>query len=294
MSIASELTALNGYILGAYDEINTKGGTVPANKNMANLASAIATISGGGGGSGNWAEVFSGDSAEISDATITTIRDCAFLSDSTTAHQWLQRATFPNVTAIGAYAFYYQDKMTDITAGALTSVGEYAFSRCASLVTSLDLSNTTSIGRYAFSYTKIPTIIAKEATTVGDYVCSCNTAVTELVIPKSNSIPICSGCSSLVKADFGAMSAASIPSNLFTNCTSLATLIIRRVGRVINGRSSMFPSGCPIATGTGYIYVPSALVGSYKTANYWSTYAGQIRAIEDYSDDGTVNGDINV
>ncbi len=49
MSIASELTALNGYILGAYDEINTKGGTVPANKNMANLASAIGTISGGGG-----------------------------------------------------------------------------------------------------------------------------------------------------------------------------------------------------------------------------------------------------
>ena len=49
MSIASELTALNGYILGAYDEINDKGGTVPQNKNMANLATAIASISGGGG-----------------------------------------------------------------------------------------------------------------------------------------------------------------------------------------------------------------------------------------------------
>lgn len=48
MSIASELSALNGYILGAYDEINDKGGTVPTNKNMANLASAIASISGGG------------------------------------------------------------------------------------------------------------------------------------------------------------------------------------------------------------------------------------------------------
>ena len=47
MSIASELTALNGYILGAYDEIDTKGGTVPANKNMANLASAIGSISTG-------------------------------------------------------------------------------------------------------------------------------------------------------------------------------------------------------------------------------------------------------
>lgn len=47
MSIASELTALNGHIISAYDEINTKGGTVPANKNMSNLASAIASIPGG-------------------------------------------------------------------------------------------------------------------------------------------------------------------------------------------------------------------------------------------------------
>ena len=52
MSIASELNALNGYILGAYDEINTKGGTIPTNKNMANLASAIASITAGGGGGG--------------------------------------------------------------------------------------------------------------------------------------------------------------------------------------------------------------------------------------------------
>ena len=50
MSVASELTALNGYILGAYDEVTNKGGTVPQNKNMANLATAIASISGGGGG----------------------------------------------------------------------------------------------------------------------------------------------------------------------------------------------------------------------------------------------------
>lgn len=52
MSIANELSAMNGHILNAYDEINTKGGTVPANKNMANLASAIASIETGGGGSG--------------------------------------------------------------------------------------------------------------------------------------------------------------------------------------------------------------------------------------------------
>ena len=68
MSIASELTALNGYILGAYDEINTKGGTVPANKNMANLATAIASIPTGGGGG----DFMIGDYHVISGTTTVT------------------------------------------------------------------------------------------------------------------------------------------------------------------------------------------------------------------------------
>ena len=40
----------------------------------------------------------------------------------------------------------------------------------------------------------------------------------------------------------------------------------------------------PIESGTGYVYVPSALVDSYKSATNWSTYADQIRAIENYPD----------
>ena len=50
MSIASELTALSTNISNAYDAINTKGGTLPANKNTANLANAIDSIPSGGGG----------------------------------------------------------------------------------------------------------------------------------------------------------------------------------------------------------------------------------------------------
>lgn len=45
-----------------------------------------------------------------------------------------------------------------------------------------------------------------------------------------------------------------------------------------------------ITSGTGYIYVPRALVESYKTATNWSQHADQIRAIEDYTVDGTVTG----
>lgn len=73
MSIASELSALNGYILGAYDEVNDKGGTVPANKNMANLASAIASISGGGGGGST---IAMGEITYASKTKLTTFPDC--------------------------------------------------------------------------------------------------------------------------------------------------------------------------------------------------------------------------
>lgn len=50
MSIATELDALNDNILDAYTAISTKGGTVPAQKNTANLDTAIASITSGGGG----------------------------------------------------------------------------------------------------------------------------------------------------------------------------------------------------------------------------------------------------
>ena len=55
MSVATELTKLNTNIKNAYDEIATKGGTVPQNKNTDNLATAISSISGGGGS--DWSEI---------------------------------------------------------------------------------------------------------------------------------------------------------------------------------------------------------------------------------------------
>jgi hypothetical protein len=49
MSIASKLTKLETDISNAYSAINTKGGTIPSNKNTENLSTAINSISGGGG-----------------------------------------------------------------------------------------------------------------------------------------------------------------------------------------------------------------------------------------------------
>ena len=39
-----------------------------------------------------------------------------------------------------------------------------------------------------------------------------------------------------------------------------------------------------------YIYVPSALIDSYKAATNWTTFSTQFRALENYTLDGTING----
>ena len=48
MSVADQIQALNDGLLDAYDAVETKGGTVPASKNLDNLPDAIETITSGG------------------------------------------------------------------------------------------------------------------------------------------------------------------------------------------------------------------------------------------------------
>ena len=59
MSIASEITRINGNIAAAYTALDGKGATLPETQNSANLADTIDTITTGGGGGtvtirGNW------------------------------------------------------------------------------------------------------------------------------------------------------------------------------------------------------------------------------------------------
>ena len=86
-------------------------------------------------------------------------------------------------------------------------------------------------------------------------------------------------CSALTAADFPA--ATSIGYYAFSYCSKLNTLILRS-GTMAKLYDTNAFSNTPISSGTGYIYVPATLVDSYKAASNWSTYANQIRAIEDY------------
>ena len=96
-------------------------------------------------------------------------------------------------------------------------------------------------------------------TTIGEYAFSHNTALTLVSFP----------------------SVTSIGASAFASCSKLTTVILGAGSYVALSNVSAF-TGTPIASGTGFIYVPAALVDTYKIASNWSTYANQIRAIEDY------------
>ena len=157
--------------------------------------------------------------------------------------------------------------ITEILDNYVTSIGGNAFSGCSSLTTA-DFPAATSIGSSAFqSCSKLTTADFPAATSIG-----------------GNAF---SGCSSLTTADFPA--ATSISGAAFHLCSKLTALILRSATMATLSSTSAF-SSTPIASGTGYIYVPAALVDRYKAATNWSTYANKFRALEDYTVDGTVTG----
>ena len=170
-------------------------------------------------------------------------------------------------TSIGDYAFLSCSKLTTASFKKVTSVGKGAFEYCFKLITA-DFPVATNIKPDAFSK-------CEELTTVNF------PAVTSI---GSNAFAY---CYKLTAVDFP--SVTKIATYAFTSCSALTALILRSEAITDLWDAKAFGS-TPIASGTGYIYVPSSLVDSYKADAVWSTYAAQFRALEDYTVDGTTTG----
>ena len=93
-------------------------------------------------------------------------------------------------------------------------------------------------------------------------------------------------CKNLEKVDLRDIETLSAYS--FSNCSNLRILIIRNTNAVCSAVSTSLTGTAIWATASGsrngYVYVPAALVDSYKESSGWSKYPDQIRAIEDYPD----------
>lgn len=258
---------LDANLTAVADAIRTKGGTSEALSFPDGFVSAVEDIQAGGGG--------------VSEQDIL---------------EALAVRTFPsgdiviNSSKISSNAFRYSG-ITSVSCPNLISVDDYAFANCTKLesvsmpeATSLkygDAMNGVFNGCSKLKNVYMPKFTAYNSNDIKEVFSSC-VSLEEISLPSLAYVGwrMFRYCSKLKRVDLG--KATYIHQGFVQDCPECDTVIIRTNRLSTLAHASECFSGTKIAKGTGYIYVPSALVDSYKSATNWSNYADQIRAIEDY------------
>ena len=133
-------------------------------------------------------------------------------------------------------------------------------------------------------------------TTIGKSAFSGCTLLTSVNFPNVGAVQGFSTCTSLTRADF--QKATSIAGYTFSADSVFATLILRGSKLCTLTDTTAF-NNSPFASGKsgGTLIVPRSLVESYKTATNWSVIWGyghnRFLALEDYTIDGTITGEID-
>ena len=191
----------------------------------------------------------------------------------------LASISLPNVTNLGTYAFYNCYKLENINIPKVTSVGSNGFYGCL-LLENIDLSHVTTLGASAFqNCSKLKRITLPEITVTNTNIFRHCFALQSVDLPK----------------------ATNIATYIFNSCYSLTQIILRSsavctladanaLGDCYHYHGTVNSVYNPSGAKDGYIYVPRALVDSYKSAANWSSFASQFRALEDYTVDGTTTG----
>lgn len=201
----------------------------------------------------------------------------------------LETVSLPNLvkTPIDAFADCTALKHVSLPKYTGLQGGSRMFQHCSALTDdSFDIPNLihTNAGDFwdCTGLTKIP--YESQLDYVGDH-CFRGCLIQSANLPDVTGIGYSSfqDCKSLVRVDVGVKQRRTLRKDTFNGCSALETCIFRADAFLPMDNTSAF-KGTPIESGTGYIYVPSALVDQYKAATNWTVYADQIRAIEDYSE----------
>lgn len=142
---------------------------------------------------------------------------------------------------------------------------------------------STALNSVKFVNRTITEYSSENLTTVGAYAfMGCN-ALTSVGLPNVISLGSFAFhlCNAITIVDLPKVT--SIADTVFHSCNNLETLILRSPS-VCSLKNTNAIDVTKIKNGQGYIYVPRALVDSYKGATNWAAYANQFRAIEDYPD----------
>ena len=232
----------------------------------ANMASEIEGISVGGGDGDSVADA-------IIDGSVTAINSDA--------------------ESVQTYAFYRRKKLVSANVNKAETIGNSVFYECTAL-TSVNIDSARYIETKAFyGCSALTSIYAPYATKVTDSAFSQCKGLLSAVIYGSTGLFSSAFyyCENLKKIEM--IFASNIKSYAFGECKALVSVVLRGYSNTCSLENINAFINTPVANGTGYIYVPSALIDTYKTATNWSTFASQFRALEDYTADGTITGELD-
>ena len=174
-------------------------------------------------------------------------------------------------------------RVEEVDCDELLEIPSYCFDNKERLK-SVRLANAKSCSSYNFrscvnlEKVDLPSLIGS----VGPYFCTSCDLLTDVNIPLVTSLGNYSFRYAYALKFIDLPSVGSIGTYCFATARLLETVILRKSDSIATlGASGSFV-GSGIANGTGYIYVPKALIEEYKAGTNWSKYASQFRAIEDY------------
>lgn len=234
----------------------------------------------------------------LKSVTAPNLRTVGFMAFS--GCMQLKTLDFPLLETIGSQAFASCSNLSSFNFASIATMDGRAFDGCA--LTSVELPASFigfgPIGGNAFTNCKALTTITVDENNAE--VCAVNnvlytksmdtllafpagvttfTAPEEVVMIGKEAFY---GNKDLTKVDLPE-TVSKIKESAFASCSALTALILRRSSAIVTAGSTVL--GTIGSSGVSwYIYVPSALMATYKANENWSDYASRFRAIEDYPD----------
>ena len=269
MTLVNKLTAIG-------DAIREKtGGT--AELTLDQMVTEIGGITGGGEVDTSVVNnIITRSITSYTNNRVTELRSSAFNGSSK-----LQTVSLPKVIKIGDNVFGNCSVLTSLDIPLVTETGSSCFSFC-SVLTEIDLQYLTTLGSGAFHYCKkLQRVSLPLVSTIGSSTFNHCENLTDVNLPSVTAIDANTFmyCTALTKLELPALT--EMAASAFNYASKFETLILSNTVGVVTLKTSSF-SNNPIASGTGYIYVPDELVEDYKVATNWVNYANQIKPLSEY------------
>ena len=270
-STASQIAVSSGYYTGGAVTVTGDSNLVAGNiKSGVSIFGVSGTYAGSGSGTNGEDNIVMRNFTTYTNDRVSYVGNYAFAYYAS-----LTSVNFPACTKIYGYAFERCSNLTSLSFPQCTSIGNYAFSQCSKL-TSVNFPACTYISSRAFySCSNLTSATFPECSNIGSYAFDGCSKLISVSFPQCTSVMIYAfyGCRSLTSISLPMCTTLS--SGAFYYCNNLSTIYLGASKVCTLNESSVFYS-TSIGSNKGYIYVPSSLLTSYKTATNWTYFSNRI------------------